>query len=465
MATRLHPNMDLDSVKQKSGFYMNQDIPLQTAVQNPLTDTAQTLNFQVPPILHNWSKSSITLNYTVPSLVFVNNFEDCLGMEPFSSLTFGPQQGTYFVQLTNPALSAKTLSKLDVPLKTFMANDDSAGFHLTNSGAAYANSLPVGYVVPAGNSYNTAAGTYYAAQSYPQAACVRNAPVIGNVCVSRVIPLGQLTSTLFALEHDQFFNTIMNLTLTTAPIKNFGFTTATINTPGAAGVTAPPTPLALTSALNAITLNSMTLNLAVQMDQDIINSFMSRARAGKLSYQVPYLTTMSAPAAIGNNSVNVNLSSAYGKKLKRLVNVVQTQAAALSPFDVSNFNGSKVSYIGTTLGGVQLQKKSNNNCLIPLYASQGNVLDDYREMRKFMSDSCLQDYQAYSYNWFWCDSFSERSQIPSLSSEQIDEGYQLSLGSTTYMINLNAIAALTVWTFVETIRHIEIGASGPVWLD
>ncbi|MDD4931721.1 MAG: hypothetical protein PHG66_06285 [Candidatus Colwellbacteria bacterium] len=464
---RLHPSMDFGSVTQRSGIYQNQDIPVQVPLVNPLTSASQTLLLQVPPIVHNMSKSSLTLNYTIPNTsavgLYFNTYEDLLGMEAFSSLTFGPAQGTYLCQLTNPALYAKIIPKLDVGLKQFMDNDDATGFHLTNTAVANANVVPVGYVVPANNSYNLAAGTNWSAASYPQPNYVRTSGLVavaGSIIVSRTIPLGQLTGTLFALKHDQFFNTVMNLTLTTAPAANFCYTStsAATGTAAAAGAAAN---------IYAPSLFSVTLNLATQQDPKIVDDVKSWARSGGMRYQIPFLTTMSTPAPVGNNTVNVSLNSAYGQKLKRIVSVAQgvaaqTSATGFCPTDISNYNGSKITYIGTTLAGTQLQKKSQNNCLLPLTTAVGNVLDDYREMKRFTIDTCLQDYQAYSYNWFWCDSFSEKSTTPALQNDQIDEGIQLGLGNSTYAMNMNAAVALNIWSFVETIRHVEIGSAGPV---
>jgi hypothetical protein len=176
---------------------------------------------------------------------------------------------------------------------------------------------------------------------------------------------------------------------------------------------------------------------------------------------------MSTPAPVGNNTVNLNLNSAFGRKLKRIVSVAQGVAAQTAgtgfcPTDISNYNGSKITYIGTTLGSVQLQKKSQNNCLLPLTTAVGNVLDDYREMKKFTIDTCLQDYQAYAYNWFWCDSFADKSNTSALQNDQIDEGINLALGATTYAMAMNAAVALNIWSFVETIRYVEVGSAGPV---
>lgn len=461
---RLHDSLNIDSVGQKSGFYQNMDIPLNIPLTNPLSDTLQQGTIAVPAVVHNMDLSTITLNYTVPSpAAAVNIFDDVLGLEPFSSISYESINGNKLCYLTNPTLQARVFSKIDTPLSQFMSNDENTGFHLPQSSVAFGNAVPIPYSMPAGNAFNSVTGSFYAANTYPQPNYLRCSPATGAQCVSRVIPLSQLSGTIFALKHDQFNGAVCNLNLTTAPIKNFGFTSATPFAPGPTGWVGPASATALTAATNAITLNSITLNLAVQMDQDIVNMYQSRARNGNLSYQVPWITAMSVPVAIGNVGVNVSLSSAVGSKMKRLVTVFQTATPGLSPYDISNFNGSKVSAIGTVLNSNQLQKKNYNNCLIPLYTAQGNVQDDYRENKKFMKNSCLQDYNAYAQNWFWCDSFSDRSNIPSLSSEKIDEGVRLIPGQTTYMLNVVAVQALTCWTFIETIRHLEITPGGPQW--
>ena len=474
-ATRILPNMDLASVGQRSGRYVNMDIPLTGLSSSGVTlvgAQSQNLLFTLPDTVYNLSKSTITYNYQIvaPADRWLNIYEDTLGLELASGITFYPNQGTNLVQLTNPAMYAKIMPKLDTPLDVFQSLDDSQGLHEPNGSV---NVVPVLVQPQAGNSYALPAAATNSALSLAQPLYVRT-PAAGTAAaatytVRRCVPLGLMTGTIFALVHDQYFGGVMNLSIATAPVSQFGFCNATAIWTG--GATALDT--GLPNAANVV-LSNIYLNLAVQDDQLIAAEFRALARSGKLHYQVPYLTTLSATLpGTGLQSANVNISSAFGQKLKRIVNTSQfvtVPATGNGAWDISNSPiaaapyQSKITYYGTSLNGQQLQRKTNNNCVMASTALPSNVLDDFRENRRFLQESCIQDVSAYQQNWFHCDSFSDRSNIPwSLSSDQIDEGYVLGLGNTQYLFTANTVAPLTVWSFIETIREIVITPSGPVW--
>lgn len=467
-STRSLPIMEFGSITQKSGRYVNQDIPLTGLASNSITltgSTSQNLLFQLPDSVYNLSKSTITYNYQVvaPASTYFNAYEDLLGLEIAQTLTFYPNQGTNIVSLTNPALYGKVIPKLDTRQSKYFASDDTTGLHLPNGSV---NPLPVAWTLPAGNSYSLPAAATYNATSVNQPTYLRVPPtgtaVAATYNVSPVIPLGQLTGTIFALKHEQYFGGQMNLNIATAPTTNFGFTTTAIYT----GSGAPAGAAALPNN-QVITLSGVYLNLAVQDDLSLSGYVIEMFRSGKLSYQVPYVTTTNTVLnGTGQLSSNIPLSSAFGRKLKRVVNsVVLSSPPVGGQFDISNPSGSKFTWFGTSMNSNQLQRKTQNNCVIASTANPSNVLDDYRENKRFLEDSCLQDAMAYQYNWFHCDSFSDRSNIPwSLSSDQIDEGLVLGLGNSNYQFTAYTTAALSVWSFIETVREVAITEQGPVWV-
>jgi hypothetical protein len=467
MSRRTLLNQDFSVVHQQSGHYQNVDIAPLNPVTSLVGSVSQNITFQIDgSTVLNMSKSSITYNYqvTAPVGTFYNAFEDICGLELASAITFFPNQGTNMVALYNPGLYAKILPKLDVPLDVYTANDDTTGFHLAKNAL---NVLPVPITGAVGNSYCLPANSYNATDlnqpQYIRTAAVGTAIAPGGGTVytfSRVIPLGQLTGTMFSLKHDQFFGSTMNLQLATAPVSNFGFTTTALST-GAAILNTPA------ANVSNISLSSVQLNLSVQMDPDIVDKVMRKAKSGSLRYLCPYITVIPTMLPAGQSSASINLSSALGKKVKRITNVSQYQTpaiAATSVYDISNVSGSKIQNYYTSFANQQLQRKTNNNCVIANTASPTNVLDDYRENKRFLVDTCLQDAIAYQYNWSHTDSFGNKSNVPnSLDSNQIDEGYTLPMGNTLYSFSCQAAAPLNLYTFVETMREVAITAQGPVW--
>ncbi|MDR3542386.1 MAG: hypothetical protein P4L69_15705, partial [Desulfosporosinus sp.] len=242
MAERLLPITDIDSVSQNSGSYRNKDITPYAPASLPMTlpSSSQPIIIQIPNDVVNFEKSTLTYNYSVPDsgAAFYSGYEDLLGMEAFSAITLTSTVGTYFVNLTNPGVYGKVVPKIDQSHKTFLTNDDATGFHPPLAGSE--NQFAIPFTPPAGNSYNLASAATYKAVSYPQPRYVRSSAAAGAVNISRTIPLGQLTGTLFALKHDQCFNTIMNLTLTPATsVNNFGFTTVAAYTSGSSATKTP----------------------------------------------------------------------------------------------------------------------------------------------------------------------------------------------------------------------------------
>jgi hypothetical protein len=375
-------NVEIGSVTQNSGRYEFEDIPLTGLQSSGVTLTgsvSQNLQHTIPDCVFNTDISSITYNYqvTAPAGTFFNAFEDTLGLELASSMRFGPSYGTNFVDITNTNIYSKIIPKIDASISQVQCLDDSNGLHLPNGAT---NVLPVTFTPAASNSYSLAATEAFKAPTTDQPQYVRT-PATGTAAaavynVSRVIPLGLLTGTLFSTKHDQYFGTSMILSMNTAPVSNFGFTTTSLSTGSAALAGAAP-------FTGTVTLSNIYLNLAVQKDPKIIDHFKSLAHSGKLRYELPYTTMMSTTVSAGQGSANVNITSANGRKMKRIVNVAQLAAApatGVGVYDISNFSGSKITSFSSQLSGMPLQRKSNNNCVMASggvgSATYSNVLDE-----------------------------------------------------------------------------------------
>jgi hypothetical protein len=96
---------------------MNQDIPptgLNSAGVTLVGSVSQNLLFTLPDSVYNLSKSTLTYNYQVvaPASSWFNGYEDTLGLELASGIQFYLNQGTNLVNITNPAMYAKTIVKL-----------------------------------------------------------------------------------------------------------------------------------------------------------------------------------------------------------------------------------------------------------------------------------------------------------------------------------------------------------------
>jgi hypothetical protein len=461
MSLQTANSINYKTVEQFSGRYRYLRLPLNNITSNTVTLSAtasQLLEWKLPVAVYNLGRSYIS--YSDPLKLIVGNgiygYDNTL--EIAQSLTFGTAGGLNLADVNYANNYINVARPIDTPIDTFLSNDVTSGMSKSESVAS--NIFPPTFIAQANNIFKLpAAITTTSATSYePKYCSVSSVLGLGN-CVVRNFPLSGVTNTIVAMDRDQFFPDNMYLRINTATSLKIGFTANSLSNPAAA--------LAQLSSLPV--LNNIYLYLAIEKDQTIVDSIMSKYASGQLKYQIPFTSTFRNSVGSGNATVQIQLNSQYGKKLKRVLTTNFNANETLNnAYDHHNWNGAKVTTYQSFLDSNPLQD-SVMSCLQPdtsdasIAAGTGlQNFDDWRENAKHCKNTAIQNGAAYQLNWFHADKFAEKNFYSDIPEDNINEGLDLTR-PLAWSIVMNTTAACTNYTFCSFIRDLVITPSGPMY--
>jgi hypothetical protein len=457
-STKISPVCNYKTYSQVSGKYRYLKVPLNNFQGNQVlldATTSQMLEFKVPVSVYNLSKSIIGYNTELAAGGAANanwSFADG-GLEAAQSITFGSAGGFNLVDLNFANNYLHVARKIDTNINDFDTNDLTTGMAKSNTQAT--NFFPPTYTAESGNIYCIAAGVTNTAASAnePQYSVVTALNTKQEV--SRQFLLGNISNTLFEMNRDLFLGDVMYLRIQTAPSSKVAYMGTAINDPAAGALVVATQP----------TLKNVYLYLAVEQDQIIKDSLMAKFAEGKLEFPMPFTYGFrNSTVGAGLNSVQLNLTSQYGRKLKRILHSVFPASETLNnSYNNSNWSGRCITSFQTAIDSIALQD-GYLNCVQPSIANPNNVLDDYRENMKNLKRSAIQNSAAYQNNWFHIDSFCERSTDPDVPDSNIVDGLDLTL-PRTWSISMNTTAAnYSHYTWCSFVRICAVTASGPVFV-
>jgi hypothetical protein len=223
------------------------------------------------------------------------------------------------------------------------------------------------------------------------------------------------------------------------------------------------------TAGDGITLNNVTLYLAIEQDVDIVKGLMDRYMAGTLAYSIPYTTAFRNTGGAANSQTNIqiNLSNQYGKRLKHITHTVWNPIEKYNTaYDCANVDGEKIQLYQTFLDTMPLQDRILS-CNQPIGRSINS--DDWLENKKFLEKrSVIIGKNQYSINWFHRDQFYEpHTETNALPDVNMDEGLimdtpkQWQISAT---IPAGGLANLVHYTYAEFAREIQITPAGPIFV-
>ena len=199
----------------------------------------------------------------------------------------------------------------------------------------------------------------------------------------------------------------------------------------------------------------MYLYLCVENNPEVIATVMASYASEKLLVQIPYTVGVKTALASGTvNNVTVPITKQYGKWLKRIVHTVfNGTESANTNFDMSNWNGSKVSTYNTTLDSTQLQPQLIS-CAQPV-AGAINA-NDYAINKKIMRDSAIVGLGQYQQNWFHCDQFFDDSIADRTDGNNISQGLPMIDNHQWVFNGTNTSQALANYTFMTFTRDLLV---------
>ena len=401
-------------------------IPLNNVTSSSVTvgaSSSQLLEWKLPNAVYNLAQSYITYNETMAnSTPLLNGYlEDTVGLA--SNIYFGNASGADLCNLNYGNKYIKIARKLSTPLNEYLTNDyDTSLLYPCNTAAA--SNL---FTSTATTNTTTAGTTAFIEPKY-----IAINPNTGAYERDRQFQLGSIPDTIFSVDKDIYIPTDMFIRITAGPANSYTYTVT-------AASVADPSHNSQATAVD-VTLTNVYLYLAVETNQLIIDSVISKVRSSGLTMNIPYTTGFrnSSTGIVGN--INVPLSSQYGKKMKQILTTVWNGTeTGFTCGDSSNASGRKIASYNTFLNNRQLQDTSID-CTI------ANV-HDWRENARHVLGSVIQNRTMYGLNWFHLDKFYEDNKGSIVPEENRQDGYDMNQGPVLYQ--LQATTANGTWIYYQ----------------
>ena len=446
-------NLNYKAVHMSNGRYRMRKIPLNNT-QLPIAQNAtslQLLEFKLPANqVFNTSRTTIDYMLTIgvptngaltANWTFEDTFCEC------ASIQFCNASGVYFTDLQNANNYVAVARKVDMDQSDFEGGDYTSGLYKAVSSAA--NYFPPTATLPAANVYYAASGVTSTALTSVEPQYARPGVANSATTVFRSIPLSCFTGTAIGMDRDYIFAEDTYIRIMLAPSWRTGFAGTSVTSP------------AFNAILSSVSITNMYMQLAVQVDPDIVQAVQERFASGEMKYVIPYVYGWkSGTSTAGIQSVQISLNNQFGNRLKRMLYAPFNGAeSGVTAYDHQNLNGAKISSYQTYLDSQPLQD-AVLSCLQPV-AGGASGMDDWRENRALVRGSALENSAAYYYNWFHCDSFSNPKRGKVLTpTENILEGLDLS-HPRQWTITLTAnTASLFHYVWGTFIRQVHATPQG-----
>ncbi len=428
-------------------------VSLNSLPSNAIPIAAQTttrLEFKLPSArIINFAKSYINYNYSAPAVAlnYIWTFED---VQDFASdVVFVGGNSAEVARIDNLGVYSKIVRKIDTPFVQMTTNDDLGGLYRSRKSSA-TNRVPAG-----------GAGTDdFAEPLYSTATLVNTA-----LDLQRQFKFSQLTGTILGTDRNFYCPADMYLRFNTLKGDNVCFlsTNPKDQAPGGAGVATVP----------SLTMNNVTLFLAVETNPSIIEMTVASCLAGSLIYSIPYTVSTRLPGTTvvnGQTSLQVAYSNMYGHRLKRII----TTACGANEFldktyDINNTSvvdsaaktniAAKTASYYTSLDNRRLQQRTLS-CLAPAFGQVNS--DDWTENRRYIENgkSSIVSRNMYSINWFHIDSFTEVRGIGNVPEVNLDRGLDMATPHQWQFNSQAQLANLVHYVFAEFIRPIRVTVLG-----
>lgn len=447
-------NLNYKAVEMNNGRYRMRKIPINN-VQLPVTISAASttlVEFKLPAN-QVWNPARSSIDYTIASVKSatatqsVFSFEDTF--EICSSIQFCNASGVYLTDLQNANNYVSVARKIDIDQDDFETGDYTSGLY--KAPLASVNWFPpTADTGVASNVYYVSTGAKNFAISGIEPQYARGYLANNDAIITRSIPLSCFTQTALGMDRDFIFSEDMYIRMQVAPAVKIGYLATAANDPTYVNV------------LNATSITSMTLQLAMQVDPLVVASVQAKFQSGNMSYVIPFVYGWRQGTGSGVQSIQISLNNQYGNRLKRMLySAFDPAELGSKAYDHQNLNGAKVTSYQTYLDSVPLQD-SVISCKQPIAGVVG--MDDWRENKALVRGSAIENSAAYYYNWFHCDAFSQpkRGKVL-LPYENILEGLDLTF-PRQWTITGTYVSALTHYVWGTFIRQVTASPMGTVVL-
>lgn len=393
---------------------------------------------------------------------------------------------SFYLQPRNVAhadADAHKVAALAQPGQFFNKTNCSGRKQIAVSTAGVSNAA--GAVVDEDGDRIFAKGAFYFAADNCQTYGLSQVPVIDwatcaggtNTTVSTVnatnfyfayqLPLSQIPDSIFNYDKDLYFGETMTLRVTWNQSINVGYvhTQNAINIPASTStgggvevtegtdVEGKFSGIANLGAAGAAHLNPKFW-LAVVKDPIISGAVKAQVRSQGMKLLIPYPIRKKVPLAIaGENTAQMDISSALGKNLLRVWSTVCLSTSELGYRLAHNVNvgGLHYKYLQSSLNGDQLQDS----------AMSVAGAEDYLFLRRTLDKSVIQQPQQYYRNAFWVDDWTGVKSVEFKDVNDVDCGIALSAEPLLYQVKVTtATVTNNLYMFAIVQKVLSIGPEG-----
>lgn len=423
-------------------------LPLNNITGSSTTISAtstQLLEFKMPNSVYNLAQSFLGYSITIGDVNARVNWVQEDSFDIASNVYFGNASGLDVCNLTYASKYVKLARKIKTKFQDFIASDSLGECYPSNVQAAN-NYYPVNnQIVP--NAYTGAIN--YTEPKYLAAGAVGDGGgATGILTRPRLFPLHGIPDSIFAVDKDLYIPSDMYIRFTAGGGNQFAFTSTSTTNPSTAAA----------AVTGDITLSNIYLYLAVETNQLIIDSVISKVLSDGIKLNVPYTVGFRNAQASGTvANINLQLSSQYGKTLKQIMHTVWNGVESTNTvLDCGNYNGTKIQSYNTFLNSRQLQD-SNIVCNNSITAN----FDDWRENRRFVRGSVIANRSIYAQNWFHLDRFYEDNNGTLIAEENRVDGFDMSKGPALWQLQATTVSgSWNHYTFATFNRDIIIDKQG-----
>jgi hypothetical protein len=447
----LAPRYRLDQFTQQIGG---------TIMPAPLTMGQSTI-FELPPVVFNLSKSSITYRYNIPASAVGNgcNMAFINTCPLINQIQYYAKNGQPMFDCINIDRYMKMTMGTDVKIEDMLSYDASppvvaapgAAYGYTGSSIIQKNNTTVTYAPAPGVSIGDirSDGIPFD-QSIVEPRDVITGTQVTALQVDITLDLNLIKNSIFSLDKDLYFGDISYLKIWWRTWSDAGF--VSVN-----GIGAVNTALA---AGQAFGLTNLYLYLAVEVNPSVQLLHQNLFEKNGFNIPIDYIYPSNFPFVVGTSDNFYNIyGPGQGQRLKR----VYWTAYKTAPNPNELYNNSNL----TVGGGAAFKISSFYTQLDSQRIIQYNIdttgaapaFQDYYVMRDKLKDSCLQSRNVYQYNWVWVDSWDNMKlsdHNPNLiTGLPLDVNHKYEVNATT-----NVAFPLTFYMFAITQKTLIITKLG-----
>ena len=371
-------------------YSMNRIYQTTGATSVVLSTSTTESNFEIPPNkVINLSRSVLSYSVDVTATtggVYTNLF---MNVPNISGVQLTTRSGTYLCDIRNADKFMRVVLPRVNKLTDLLSNDSgdtaaTSGADLSVNKFCQASDTLAAAAIGdnhAKSSARVVAGgllTGIPSKSYTEQCYLKQSVINGAIGYNVEIDLGSFVHSILAEDKDLFFdNEVLNLRILWTPYTALGYSSAIDGS----------SPTALSAGASISNLN---LYVAVEQNEEIANSLISKVKSSGLQLVVPYVHTVKQTVGVStSNTFSQKLNRSHGSSLLRAYfSVFHATESSSTQYDISNVGSAKIFDWYSMLNSNRMEQFTANCALN----------QDYLTQKEMLEHSCIQNSNIQKYN-------------------------------------------------------------------